>query len=164
MRTALALLGLSLLTVAFGLADVAGQDTKKPADGPKKQPVEEPKELSVVDYESKTRGALQVMSVEKNPGDWFDVRQNGKRAFPGVEPRLNGTLELPPGAYVVIVNKTERKVNIEAGKKTVLLTGDLMVQSRRKGTFWVPKQGKETRLASNPPIVCFPANTTRTSM
>ncbi|MEX2142781.1 MAG: hypothetical protein WD894_26230 [Pirellulales bacterium] len=147
--------------MAIGHATFAGQDkpapaktsTQKAAESPKQKGADEPKEVSVVDYESKSHGALQVKSASKKPGNWFDVLQGGKRAFKGSEPLLDSTLDLPPGAYVVVVNRTERKVNVEAGKKTILLTGDLVVESKRKGTFWVPKQGKETRLASTPPIV-----------
>jgi hypothetical protein len=161
MRTSVSAFGLLLLSIAIGHAALAGQDKpksaetskEKPAEGSKKKPAEALQEKSVVDYDSKTHGALQVKSASKNPGDWFDVLQNGKRAFKGPEPLLNSTLELAPGAYVVVVNRTQRKVNIEARKKTILLTGDLSVESKREGTFWVPKQGKETRLASNPPIV-----------
>jgi hypothetical protein len=134
-----------LLTITMGHAALAGDDKKK-AD-------EAPKEQSVVDYDSKTHGAVQVKSVGDKPGDWFTVLRDGKRAFKGNPPRLNNTLELAPGAYVVEVNRTQRKVDIEAGKKRILWTGELIVESNRKGNSWIPKQGKETKLAANPPVV-----------
>jgi hypothetical protein len=144
MRTAVSVLGMMLLTIAVGPA-LGGEDKEKP--------VEVPKEQSVVEYDSKTHGAVQVKSVSEEPTDSFDVLRDGKRAFDGNPKLLNGTLKLAPGAYVVVVNRTERKVNIEAGKKTILWTGDLIVESKREVNFWVPKQGKETRLAANPPLV-----------
>src|SRR5687768_13335240 len=118
-----------------------------------KKPDEATNELSVVDYDSKTHGAVQVKSVSEEPTDSFDVLRDGERAFDGNPKLLNGTLKLAPGAYVVVVNRTERKVNIEAGKKTILLTGDLIVESKREVNFWIPKQGKETKLTANPPLV-----------
>ena len=137
--------GLIVLTIVAGHAALAGEGKEKPAESPKEQ--------SVVDYDSKTYGAVQVKSASEKPGDSFNVRQDGKRDFMGPPELLNSTLELAPGTYVIDVNRTQRKVTIEAGKKTILLTGDLVVESKREGTFWVPKQGKETRLASNPPVV-----------
>src|SRR5438309_1393667 len=56
------------------------------ADGDKGKPAEAPKEESVVPHDSKTHGALQVKSVVEKTSDWFDVRQNGKRAFDGNPP------------------------------------------------------------------------------
>jgi hypothetical protein len=144
MRTFISLFGGVVLMIAAGQAALAGGD--------KKQPVEDPKELTVVAYDSKTHGAVQVKSASANPGDWFQVFKNGKNVFSNPE-LLNGRRELAPGAYVVVVNRTERKVTIEAGKLTILLTGDLMVESKRDGHYWIPKQGKETKLASNPPVV-----------
>lgn len=145
MRTSCLLLELMLLTIAAGHAARAGQDKEKPAEAPKEE--------SVVAYDSKTHGALEVKSVGAKPVDWFDVLQNGKRAFAGNPRLLNNTLELAPGAYVVDVNRTQRKVTIDAGKKTILWTGDLVVEGQPPSDYWYPMQGKERRLASNPPLL-----------
>jgi hypothetical protein len=134
-----------LLTITAGHAARAGQDKDKPADALKEQ--------SVVAYDSTTHGAVQVKSASERPRDSFNVLPDGQRDFLGPPELLNSTRKLPPGTYVVDVNRTRRKVKIEAGKQTVLRTGDLRVESKRKGAFWVPKQGTETRLASNPPVV-----------
>jgi hypothetical protein len=144
MRTAVSVFGMMLLTIAVGPA-LGGEDKEKPAEAPKEQ--------SVVEYDSKTHGAVQVKSASPNPVHWFDVLKNGKSALDGKVRLLDGQEELPPGTYVVRVNRTERKVTIEAGKMTILLTGDLMVESKREGVFWFPKQGKENRFANNMPIV-----------
>jgi hypothetical protein len=134
-----------LLLLASGTAVFAADKDK----------TEAPKEESVVPYDSKTQGALQVKSVGGKTAEWFDVLQNGKRAIAGNPPRLDSTVELAPGAYVVAVNHTERKVTIETGKKTILLTGELVVEG--KGADWyVPYQGKERKLASNPPTLNHP--------
>src|SRR5439155_15007054 len=119
----------------------------------KKKPAEAPKEDSVVAYDSKTHGALQVKSVGAKPVDFFDVLQNGKRAFAGNPKLLNSTLELAPGAYVVDVNRTQRKVTIEVGKKTILWTGELVVKGKPAGAYWWPMQGKKRMLVSNPPVI-----------
>jgi hypothetical protein len=111
-----------------------------------------PKEQEVVAYDSKTHGAVQVKSASKDPGDWFNILKDG-RIVKGSPTLLDGKEELEPGTYVIRVNRTERKVIIEAGKMTIVWTGDLMVESKRNGYYWVPKQGKETRLVSNPPVV-----------
>jgi hypothetical protein len=130
-----------------------------PPDGGKDKPAEEPKEESVVPYDSKTHGALQVNTVSEKTNEWFDVLQNGKRAFSGVPPLLNSKIELVPGAYVVRVNHTERKVTIEAGKKTVLLTGEVMVEGEKgSGDFYAPFQGKERKLAGVEPVVNTPTS------
>ena len=115
------------------------------------------KEERVASYDSKTHGALQVKSVGEKTSDWFDVLQNGKRAFAGNPPLLNETIELAPGAYVVSVNRTERKVTIEAGKKTVLLTGELVVEAK-KGTpgWYTPYQGEEAKVTAAPPLLNSP--------
>ena len=141
--------GLMLLAFIAGHAALAGGDKGKPAEAPKEE--------SVVPHESKTHGALQVKSVGEKTSDWFDVLQNGKRAFGGNPPLLNETIELAPGAYVVSVNRTERKVTIEAGKKTVLLTGELVVEAK-KGTpgWYTPYQGKEAKVAAAPPLLNSP--------
>jgi hypothetical protein len=123
------------------------------ASDEKRKPVEEPKELSVVDYDSKTHGAVQVKSASPDPVHWFDVMKNGESAINGRVRLLNGIEKLAPGTYVVRVNRTERQVTIEAGKLTILLTGDLMVESKREGAWWIPKQGKEHRLTNTMPVV-----------
>jgi hypothetical protein len=140
------ILGLAVL-VFLTAQPVRGQDKKKPAD--------DPKEESVVAYDSKTHGALQVMTANDKPRDWFDVLKDDKRAISGNPPLLGSTIELAPGAYVVEVNRTRRNVTIEAGKKTVLWTGELVVEG--KGADWyVPYQGKDRKLVSNPPILNTP--------
>ena len=60
---------------------------------------------------------MPAVSVSEMPVDWFDVLQNGKRPYSGSPRLLNSTLELAPGTYMVEVNRTKRKVTIEAGKK-----------------------------------------------
>jgi hypothetical protein len=141
--------GLMLLAFTAGHAALAGEDKGKPA--------EPPKEKSVVPHESKTHGALQVKCVGEKTSDWFDVLQKGKRAFDGNPPLLNKTIELAPGAYVVSVNRTERKVTIAAGKKTVLLTGELVVEAK-KGTpgWYTPYQGEEAKVTAAPPLLNSP--------
>jgi len=140
---------LMLLAFAAGHAALGGGDKDKPADAPKEE--------SVVPYDGKTRGALQVNTVSEKTGEWFDVLQNGKRAFAGATPKLNTTIELAPGTYVVSVNRTERKVTIEVGKKTVLWTGELVVEGAKgSGDFYAPFQGKERKLANVQPVVNIP--------
>jgi hypothetical protein len=134
-----------LLTIAVGPAALAAEDKAKPADGPK--------EVSVVAYSSKTHGAVEVRSVEEKTRDYFDVLKNGKRAFTGNPKLLNNTVELAPGTYLVDVNRTQRKVTIEAGKKTILWTGELLVEGDLATAFWYPMQGKERRLSANPPLL-----------
>src|SRR5262249_21860102 len=72
-------------------------------------------------------------------------------------PRLNSTIQLAPGTYVVSVNRTERKVSIEVGKKSILLTGELMVEAK-KGTpgWYTPFQGKEAKVVDAPPVLNSP--------
>jgi hypothetical protein len=90
---------------------------------------EAPKEESVVAYDSKTHGALEVKTLTTS--DWFDVFKDGKRAISGNPPRLNSMIELAAGAYVVDVNRTQRKVTIETGKKVILWTGELVVEGKK---------------------------------
>jgi hypothetical protein len=137
-----------VLAIAAGHAAPAGQDKEKPAEAPKEE--------SVVAYDSQTHGAVHVQTVDAKPVDWFDVLQNGKRVFEGNPKLLNNTLELAPGTYVVEVNRTQRKVTIEAGKKTILWTGELVVEGQPPGAYWYPMQGKERKLASNPPLLNRP--------
>jgi len=127
------------------------------AAGQKEKPVKELKEQITEDYDSKTHGAVQVKSVTAKSNDWFMVFQKGKQLVPPGKPLLDTTVKLAPGTYVARVNGTERKVKIDAGKKTILLTGELIVEAK-KGTpgWYIPFQGKERRLASNPPILNSP--------
>jgi hypothetical protein len=125
-------------------------------EGDKDQPAEAAKEESTIPYNSKTHGALQVKSIQEKPNDWFSVLQKGKQMVSG-KPRLNSTVELAPGAYVVSVNRTERKVTIEAGKKTILLTGELIVEAKEGTPGWyIPQQGKEAKVADAPPVLNSP--------
>jgi hypothetical protein len=112
--------------------------------------------LPIVPYESETLGAVEVKSVDASPVDWFDVLQNGKRAFEGNPKLLNTALELSPGTYVVDVNRTQREVTLEAGKKTILWTGDLVVEGEPSHAYWYPMQGGERRLSSNPALLNRP--------
>ncbi len=134
MRTAVSVFGMLLLLIASGHAPLTGQDKKDPAKPPKEETVEA--------YDSKTKGAIQVNVDDKNPTESFDVLQNGKRAFEGPPKLLNNTLELAPGTYVVEVNKTQRKVTIEAGKKTILWTGELVVEGKPATMAWYAMDGK----------------------
>src|SRR5262245_64300822 len=68
---------------------------------------------------------------------------------------LNTTRELEPGDYDVSVNKTVRKVKIEAGKKTVLVTGSLVVEGSG-ANWWYPEQGGERKTVANPPLLGRP--------
>jgi len=94
-------------------------------------------------FDSKTRGAMQVKG---DTSDWFDVMKNGKSIL-AVPKLLNGTLELEPGEYEILVNRTSRKVTIEVGKKCILTTGTL--QADGKGLFYYPVLGKERKVAPN---------------
>jgi hypothetical protein len=68
---------------------------------------------------------------------------------------VNNTIELAPGTDVVEVNRTRRKVAIEVGKKTVLRTGEFVVEG--KGAEWyTPYEGKERKLVGNPPFLNTP--------
>ena len=124
-----------LLAIASGHAPLAGQDKEKPDEPPKEETTEV--------YDSKTKGAIQVKVDNMKSTDWFDVLQDGKRVFEGAPKLLNNTLELAPGAYVVDVNKTQRKVTVEAGKKTILWTGELVVEGKPSTMAWYAMQGKE---------------------
>jgi hypothetical protein len=144
---------------AFGFALFAfGAGYTASADDKKEPPAEAVKEESVVAYDSKTLGAVEVKTLTEKTKDWFAVEQNGKRVTSSTTPpRLNTTIELMPGAYVVLVNRTEHKVTIEAGKKTVLWTGELMVTGKKdSGDFYAPFQGKVKKLAGVEPLVNVP--------
>ena len=109
-------------------------------------------EHSVVPYERTDVGALEVRTVGSDPAEWFDVLQNGKRAIQGNPPLLNSSIELPPGTYVVDVNRTQRPVTIEGGRKSILWTGDLVVQGEPSHAYWYPVQGDRRMVTSNPPL------------
>ncbi len=123
--------------------------------GDKEKPAADPKEESVVPYDSKTNGAVQVMTITKGSGTWFTVEQNGKSAYPSAPPLLNNTLELAPGTYVVSVNYTHRKVTVAAGKKTVLWTGELVVVAgkKEKGGYWAPFQDNQRKAFGGEPLI-----------
>ena len=142
------LFGTVLLAFAIAQVGLAG--------GPQDKSAENPKEQTVEGYDSKTRGALQVKAVRKDCSDWFRVEKDGT-GLGGVPPTLNTTVELAPGAYVVFVNGTQRKVTVAAGKKTVLLAGELFVEAKKgTGGWYTPYEGKEARLSSSPPLVNTP--------
>ncbi len=143
------------------LASFLGHDTPQkpapdspkapaPADDKKETP---PAEETTVPFDNAKKGALQVKG---DTGDWFSVWQGEKRASPGVSPRVGGTIELAPGDYEVYVNKTKRKVTITAGKKTILLTGTLVVEG--KGDWYIPYQGDEAKLVGVQPKVNSPVS------
>ena len=132
-----------LLTIASGPGPRAGEDKKKPA---------EVKEETVEPHASKTEGAIQVKVNDKNTTHSFDVLKGGKSVL--VNRRLlNGTVELAPGAYEVDVNKTQRKVSIEAGKKTILWTGELVVEGRPATMAWYAMRGKVVLTNSVEPLL-----------
>lgn len=106
-------------------------------------------------WENTTSGALQVMSVS-SPVDWFLVYQDSTRITRGNPPLLNATVELPPGEYQVDVNHSRRPVTITAGRKTIVWTGDLVVEGGSPSDFFMPMQNGERRFTSNPPIVGRP--------
>jgi hypothetical protein len=140
---------------ALLLACLTGQASQT-KEGPVKS-AEAPKEETVVDHESKTMGALQVKAVSDGPADWFDVFQYNERAISGNPPRLNSTIEIAPGTYIVSVNRTQRKVTIAAGKKAILLTGELVVEGAKgSGDWFTPYQGKDRKVVSNPPTINTP--------
>lgn len=140
MRITLAVFGLLILTTVSGCAGLGGQDKEKSSEAPKEQTVEA--------YDNKTKSAIQVKVDNKNTTDSFDVLQNGKRAFDGVPKLLNETLELAPGTYTVEVNRTQRNVTLEAGKKTILWTGELLVEGQPSTTAWYAMKGNEKLTSS----------------
>jgi hypothetical protein len=56
----------------------------------------------------------------------------------------------------VDVNRTQQNVQIEAGKTTIVQTGELVVEGEPETAYWWPMQGTERRLASNPPLLNRP--------
>lgn len=159
MRRRLVVTGLVWLAIAAGINGCVGPDAGAPAEAAAPEnataavAAQEGAAVgqdSVVAYESTSHGALQVMSVRDDPTDWFDVLQDGERAYAGNPYLLNRTMELLPGSYEVDVNRTRRAVTIEAGKKTVIWTGELRVEGGPSGAYWWPMQGNERKLSSNP--------------
>jgi hypothetical protein len=146
-----------LLTVAVLCVPAIGSEapssqTEKPkqvaASG---DATSEVRELVVTAYDKANAGALQVKGETR---DWFITQQNGKQVGPTVPPVLNSVIELPPGSYDVFVNKTKRKIKIEAGQKTVLTTGTLVLKGR--GNYYAPYEGKEARFVGAQPRVNSP--------
>jgi hypothetical protein len=165
MRRSAWFFGLLLFVLVAGTTACAGGSEVSPdaASNPESVPAEAPAEDSppaaargqdsAVDYDSTTHGALQVMSVRDDPSDWFVVLRDGEPALPGNPPLLNNTVELAPGTYVVDVNRTRREVSIEAGRKTVIWTGELLVEGEPSGAYWYPMRGDERMLTTNPSIL-----------
>jgi hypothetical protein len=171
MRKSVPALGVLLLAIAAGQAACGGEQATEeaaavraaagvpaatggpaePAGAPEAAAV--PAAEGVVAYESETHGAVQVNGVSGDPVDYFDVLLDGERAYAGNPRLLNGAVELPPGTYLVDVNRTQRSVTVEAGKKTVLWTGELVVRGEPESAFWYPMQGEARTLSSNPPLL-----------
>ena len=144
---------LIMVCVMLGLcnagSDVRGDDKKEAKDAPKEE--------TVSDYKSTTHGALQVKAVSDQTGNWFNVYKNDKQLTPPGDKLLNNTVELPPGDYMVRVNKSQRKVTIQAGKQLTLLTGELVVEAKKGTSGWyTPYQGKDAMLTSSPPLLNTP--------
>ncbi len=164
MRTPVAALGVTLLMIASCAGERAAEQVaaepaaeQVAAEPAAEQASEALAEESVVAYDSSTLGALQVDAVSESPVDFFDVLDvDGARAINGNPKLLGGTLELAPGTYVVDVNRTQRTVQIEAGKKTILQTGELVVEGEPESAYWWPMQGTERRLSSNPALLNRP--------
>jgi hypothetical protein len=119
---------------------------------PEKRPTSAPAEVTSLPYKSDTVGALQVTGDTR---DWYNVMQDGKSALPGAPPLLNTTVELPPGNYEVSVNRTTRLAKIDLGKKTVLVTGTLVVEGTA-ADWYTPYQGKDRKVVSAPPRLNHP--------
>jgi hypothetical protein len=101
-------------------------------------------EKTVEVYDNKTRGAIQVNGDTK---DWFEVYRGEKAvAFP--YPLLGKTAEVEPGEYEVQVNRSSRKVTVEAGKKVVLQTGTLELAGK-DGLYWYPVVGGKRMVGTN---------------
>lgn len=170
MRTSTSALGVLLLAIAGGHVACGGErateeapEARAAAEAPAAsadagssaapEPSEPVAAEDVVAYDSATHGAVEVNGVSATPVDWFEVLQNGERAVAGNPPLLNNAVELAPGTYVVDVNRTRRTVTVEAGRKTILWTGDLVVRGEPETAFWYPQQGDERTLSSNPPLL-----------
>lgn len=165
MRTTVWGLRVLLLTIAAAHAGCADkQTTEDAATAAAEAPgVAEPSGVpdaseaveaeGMVAYENDTNGAVQVNSVSANPVDYFDVLKDGERAFAGNPRLLGGAVEVPPGTYVVDVNRTQRSVTVEAGRKTILWTGDLVVRGEPESAYWYPMQGQERTLSANPALL-----------
>jgi hypothetical protein len=164
MRATVLALRVLLLTIAAAHAGCAEKETVEDASAVRETPgVAQPSGVpdaseaveaeGTVAYESDTNGAVQVNSVSANPVDYFDVLKDGERAFAGNPQLLGGAVEVPPGTYVVDVNRTQRSVTVEAGEKTILWTGDLVVRGEPETAYWYPVQGEERRVSANPPLL-----------
>jgi len=164
MRASVPILRVLLLTIAAAHAGCAGeQPTEEASAVPEIPRSAEPSGVpdaseaveaeGMVAYESETNGAVQVNSVSANPVDYFDVLKDGERAFAGNPRLLGGAVEVPPGTYVVDVNRTQRSVTVETGHKTILWTGDLVVRGEPESAYWYPVQGEERTLSANPPLL-----------
>ena len=170
MRTSVSALGVLLLAIAGGHVACGGErateeapEARAAAEAPAAsadagssaapEPSEPVAAEDVVAYDGATHGAVEVNGVSATPVDWFEVLQNGERAVAGNPPLLNNAVELAPGTYVVDVNRTRRTVTVEAGRKTILWTGDLVVRGEPETAFWYPQQGDERTLSSNPPLL-----------
>jgi hypothetical protein len=143
-----------LLAIACGRKESA--ESAKEAGTNQQSAAEAERRDSTAAYDSQTQGALQVMSVGASSPHWFQVFKDGKLAYEGNPKLLNSTLELAPGEYMVDVNRTQRPVTIEAGKKTIIWTGELLVDGGPSGAYWYPMEGTERRVTSNPPLVGSP--------
>jgi hypothetical protein len=147
-------LGCGNLSIPSSPGNQGGTGTT-PAAAPRTEPAADrpspPREETTAPHSSPTQGGLQVTG---DTDDWFTVHQNGKQAGPSTPPKLNSVIELAPGAYEVSVNKTKRTVTIEAGKKTIVATGTLIVEG--KGDWWTPHQGGEAKLVNAPPTLNSP--------
>ncbi len=161
MRASVAMFGLLAATAVVGLGGCGAREEVRPAapavpsssEPVAAEPTAGPAEDTVVAWESETLGALEVRSPDRDPADWFEVLRDGQRAVPGAPRRLNGSVELPPGTYEVVVNRTPRTVEVQAGEKTVLWTGELVVEGEPDTASWYPMQGDDRRLSANPPTL-----------
>lgn len=146
----LVIVGSVMLALAAAPGMLVAGDKDKVAE-------EAAKEESDVPYDSKTQGALQVKSINEKTSDWFTVTRDGRDV--ARNRLLNATVKLAPGTYMVSVNRAERKVTIQVGRKTILLTGELIVEAP-KGTpgWYTPYQGKQAMLSANPPLVNSPVD------
>ena len=125
-----------LVVIASGQVRLAGQD--------KKEPAKDPKEESIEVYDSKTKGALSVKVDQKDPTDSFDVLQDGKRSRSKTTLRSSSTAHSSclPECMSWTLNKTQRKVTIEAGKKTIFWTGELVVEGKPETMAWYAHAGQ----------------------